>query len=675
MLSGLGGDDRLSGGDGNDTLIGGVGRDILRRRRGCSDTFRYLSASETGATAGRATGSPTSRRRHRQIDLAAIDANSVGGTANDTFSFVGAAAFSGTAGELRARAAGSNTLVSGDLDGDAVADFQILLTGTQTLSAGDFLLQRGFATRAPLTAKNRPSRILAIEAIVKKGLIAAGVVNDVCRADVRSCFLIFSTWILGDAMAQFPAMIELSSLNGANGFKLSGVAAGDDSGGSVASAGDVNGDGFDDLIVGASGADPHGRLCPARATWCSARPRASPPTSTSRRLDGSQRLQAQRRRGMTTSRRLASPSAGDVNGDGFADLIVGAYGADPNGSQLRRELRGVRQGARASPPTSTCRRLDGSQRLQAQRRGGSRLQRPLGRLGRRRQRRRLRRPDRRRLMAPIRTAVNVGRELRGVRQGARASRANLDLSTPRRRATASSSAASRPVDRSGCSVASAGDVNGDGFADLIVGARIAPIRTAPIPARATWCSAQASGFARQPRSFDASTAANGFKLSGVAAGDRSGRSVSVGRRRQRRRLRRPDRRRPSAPIRNGDASGASYVVFGKAAGFAANLDLSTLNGSNGFKLSGAGGERLQRRARSPSAGDVNGDGFADLIIGAARRRSERRRFRRELRGVRQGVGLRRQPRPLDARRQQRLQGQRRGGRRSTAARRSPRPAT
>ena len=47
-------------------------------------------------------------------------------------------------------------------------------------------------------------------------------------------------------------------LNGSNGFKLSGVAADDDSGCSVASAGDVNGDGFDDLIIGANGADPHG---------------------------------------------------------------------------------------------------------------------------------------------------------------------------------------------------------------------------------------------------------------------------------------------------------------------------------------------------------------------------------------------------------------------------------
>ena len=43
-----------------------------------------------------------------------------------------------------------------------------------------------------------------------------------------------------------------------NGFRLSGVAAGDRSGVSVSGAGDVNGDGFDDLIVGAYRADPNG---------------------------------------------------------------------------------------------------------------------------------------------------------------------------------------------------------------------------------------------------------------------------------------------------------------------------------------------------------------------------------------------------------------------------------
>jgi hypothetical protein len=47
-------------------------------------------------------------------------------------------------------------------------------------------------------------------------------------------------------MAQLPANIDLSSLDGSNGFRLGGVASTDHSGSSVASAGDVNDDGFAD---------------------------------------------------------------------------------------------------------------------------------------------------------------------------------------------------------------------------------------------------------------------------------------------------------------------------------------------------------------------------------------------------------------------------------------------
>ena len=64
-------------------------------------------------------------------------------------------------------------------------------------------------------------------------------------------------WCSGRREA-LPPNIELSDLDGTNGFQISGEAADDCSGWSVASAGDVNGDGFDDLIVGAHGADPNG---------------------------------------------------------------------------------------------------------------------------------------------------------------------------------------------------------------------------------------------------------------------------------------------------------------------------------------------------------------------------------------------------------------------------------
>ena len=55
--------------------------------------------------------------------------------------------------------------------------------------------------------------------------------------------------------AGFPATFDLNSLNGAYGFIIQGVDREDNTGISVSSAGDVNGDGFDDLIVGAEKAD------------------------------------------------------------------------------------------------------------------------------------------------------------------------------------------------------------------------------------------------------------------------------------------------------------------------------------------------------------------------------------------------------------------------------------
>jgi Ca2+-binding RTX toxin-like protein len=56
----------------------------------------------------------------------------------------------------------------------------------------------------------------------------------------------------------FGPTFNLSTLNGSNGFAINGIAAYDASGFSVSSAGDVNGDGIDDLIIGARFADPNG---------------------------------------------------------------------------------------------------------------------------------------------------------------------------------------------------------------------------------------------------------------------------------------------------------------------------------------------------------------------------------------------------------------------------------
>lgn len=60
-------------------------------------------------------------------------------------------------------------------------------------------------------------------------------------------------------------------------------------------------------------------------------------------------------------------------------------------------------------------------------------------------------------------------------------------------------------------------------------------------------------------------------------------------------------------------AGASYVVFGKAAGTQVNLS-DIASGTGGFVINGAAAGDQSGRSVS-SAGDVNGDGFDDLIVG------------------------------------------------------------
>ena len=110
---------------------------------------------------------------------------------------------------------------------------------------------------------------------------------------------------------------------------INGVAADDQSGISVSGAGDVNGDGLDDLIVGAMGADPNGSLSGASYVVFGKADGAAVELSAVE-LNAGAVPTGFIIKGISTddfSGRSVS-GAGDVNGDGLDDLIIGAMGTD-----------------------------------------------------------------------------------------------------------------------------------------------------------------------------------------------------------------------------------------------------------------------------------------------------------------------------------------------------------
>jgi Ca2+-binding RTX toxin-like protein len=147
-IAGLGGNDTLSGGAGNDTLLGGAGKDQLIGGTGTDRlqgdagadlfVFNFVDESRVG---GQADLIVDFGAGNDDIDLRGIDA-STSAAGNQAFTFIGAAGFTGIAGQLRFSLdpAQAVTHVYGDVSGDGQADFEIALSGQMTLAASDFLL-------------------------------------------------------------------------------------------------------------------------------------------------------------------------------------------------------------------------------------------------------------------------------------------------------------------------------------------------------------------------------------------------------------------------------------------------------------------------------------------------------------------------------------------------------
>ena len=421
--------------------------------------------------------------------------------------------------------------------------------------------------------------------------------------------------------------IDLTSIAAGNGgFVLFGQDAYDYSGSSVASAGDINGDGYDDFIIGAFGGDG--------------------PGNNTRSLAGDTYVVFGKATGFAASVDLASvaagtggfvihgvdngdqsgeyvSSAGDVNGDGFDDLIIGAINGGAAGNLKANAgesyvVFGKAASFGASLDLGTIPTLGGGFVIYGQA-TGDKSGRSVASAGD------INGDGFSDLIIGANYAnSSVGKSYVVFGKGTGFT-TTIDLSLVAAGVGGFVIVGQDAGDNSGASVASAGDVNGDGFDDLIIASVVGDAAGNAKPnAGESYVifgkdTSLGATFGPIVNLSTVAAGTGGFVINGQQAGDWSGWSVaSAG-------DINGDRfddiiigalRSDGATVLDGTA-GRSYVVFGKAAGFGASVELNDIAlGTGGFVIYGQDGGDYSGNSVA-SAGDVNGDGFDDLIIGAS----------------------------------------------------------
>ncbi len=124
------------------------------------------------------------------------------------------------------------------------------------------------------------------------------------------------------ATNSFISPMEISTLNGTNGFVINGIVANDNSGRAANRAGDVNGDGVDDIIIGAHWAEPGERNEAGQIYVIYSRPATNLFASTLE-LSSLNGVDGFVINGLTSGWAGFSVSgAGDVNSDGNDDVVT-----------------------------------------------------------------------------------------------------------------------------------------------------------------------------------------------------------------------------------------------------------------------------------------------------------------------------------------------------------------
>ena len=398
-------------------------------------------------------------------------------------------------------------------------------------------------------------------------------------------------------------VVDLSTIrSSSDGFIINGEMSETISGISASSAGDVNGDGLDDLIIGSHWVDLAGNTQVGKSFVVFGKTN----TTAINLSDITSGTGGFVINGENTNdgSGISVSSAGDVNGDGSDDLIIGAYGAngfagksfvvfgknDTNAINLSTIESGTGGFAINNDITADSDAGAGASVSSAGDVNGDGLDDLI--------------------IGAYRAQNSSGKSF--VVFGKKDNRDVVNLSAIESGTGGFAINGENSNDFSGYSVSSAGDVNGDGLDDLIVGAHQADLTDSADAGKSYVVFGKANTDAINLSSI--ATGTGGFVINGENTGDKSGYSVS------------------SAGDVNGDGlddlivgahqadltdstdAGKSFVVFGKANTDAINLS-SIATGTGGFVINGENTGDKSGYSVS-SAGDVNGDGLDDLIIGA-----------------------------------------------------------